>query len=186
MVGEVASSVDVDKATEEGDNLEYARLQVRTLKSCNVRLKKGMKINGQILNIYMEEEQPNFLEGKCKFTYNHYASSNSVTSSESFVEGTNLSEKSVDEEGKLGEEELRWPEELKEGGKGNTPNKTKFSNEKEGEMQDNQGQEKGVSAYMNKAKELKENLQGLLQGNQLCPYPIWSTLHAKVILFKKR
>ncbi|KAL9331379.1 hypothetical protein ACSQ67_000989 [Phaseolus vulgaris] len=46
-------------------------------------------------------------------------------------------------------------------------------------MQDNRGREKGVGAYMNKAKELKENLQGLLQGNQLCPYPIWSTLHAK-------
>jgi len=55
------------------------------------------------------------------------------------VEGTNLSEKSVDEEGKPGEEELRWPKELEEGGKSNITKKTKFMNEEEGEMQDNQG-----------------------------------------------
>jgi len=96
MVGEVASLVDIDRATETWDNLEYARLQVRTLKSGSAKITKGMKINGQILNIYIEEEKPNFFEGKCKCVYNHYASSDSVTSSESSMEGTNFSVKSVD------------------------------------------------------------------------------------------
>jgi len=60
VVGEVASLVDIDKATESLDNLEYARLQVRLLKSCSARLAKGMKINDHVYNICIEEEHLNF------------------------------------------------------------------------------------------------------------------------------
>lgn len=65
VIGEVATLVDIDKATKAWENLEYARLQVRLLKSCCARLAKGMMINGHVYNICIEEEQPNFFEGKC-------------------------------------------------------------------------------------------------------------------------
>lgn len=88
VVGEVVSLVFIDKATKSWDNLEYARLQLRLLKSCSISLAKGMKINGHVYNICIEEEHPNFVEDKCKCTFNHYASSGSITLSESFVEET--------------------------------------------------------------------------------------------------
>ena len=82
VIGEVATLVNIDKAIEAWENLEYARLQVRLLKSCCARLAKGMMINDHVYNICIKEEQPNFFEGKCKCTYNHYATSDNVTSSE--------------------------------------------------------------------------------------------------------
>jgi len=86
VIGEVATLVDIDKATKAWENLEYARLQVRLLKSSNARLANGMMINGLVYNVCIEEEQPNSFEGKCMCTYNHYVTSDSVTSSESFME----------------------------------------------------------------------------------------------------
>jgi len=56
VVGEVASLVDIDEASYAWDNLEYARLQVRQVKSCKVELSKRFQINGQIYNISIIEE----------------------------------------------------------------------------------------------------------------------------------
>lgn len=78
----------VDKSTTSWDNLEYARLQVRILKNHNVRMAKGLRINGEVYSIFIEEEYPSVSEGQCKCSDNHYASSDSVTSSESFVAET--------------------------------------------------------------------------------------------------
>ena len=103
--------MDINKATKAWENLEYAKFQVRLLKSCCVRVAKEMMINDHVYNICIEEEQPNFFEGKCRCTYNHYAFSNSVTSSESFMEETQWSKKSEEEEGGQGVGEVRWLEE---------------------------------------------------------------------------
>ena len=49
------------------ENLEYARLQVRLLKNSNAKVTKSMRIksmriNGQMLSIYIEEEHPTKFE----------------------------------------------------------------------------------------------------------------------------
>ena len=153
VVSEVASLVDIDKATEAWDNLEYARLQVRLLKSCSARLAKGMKINDQVYNICIEEEQPYLFGEKCKCTFNHYASSDSMTSSKSFVEESMLSEKSDEEMGMYVTEEVRRPTVVVESGKDGSPHKTKKSNIEEWSAQCNCGQEISGSVYTNKEKE---------------------------------
>jgi len=56
VVGEKASLVSIDNSTLLWENLEYARLQVRVQKNHNVRLAKGMRINGQVYSILIEEE----------------------------------------------------------------------------------------------------------------------------------
>jgi len=86
VVGEVASLVSIDEATEYWENLEYTRLQVCLLKSCNGRLSKGMRINGQVYNICIEKDIPRKVGSICKCTYNHYASFDSISSLDSFVE----------------------------------------------------------------------------------------------------
>jgi len=79
VVGKVASLVTIDKSME-WEVLEYARLA------------KGMRINGQIHNISIEEEDPRGNGGQFNFPYNHYVTSDSVSSSDSFVEETLFSE----------------------------------------------------------------------------------------------
>jgi len=116
VVGEVASLVSIDEDTMNWENLEYARLQVRLLRSCNVRLSKAFKINGQIYNINIEEEVPYGREGKCDCRYNQCYSSDSITSSESFVEETIFSENNFNEEfhGIIAEEEMTGGQEWNE------------------------------------------------------------------------
>jgi len=113
-------------------------------------------INGHVYNICIEEEQPNFFEGKCRCTYNHYASSNSVTLSESFVEETQLSEKSEEEEGGQGAREVWWSEEVVGGRKDDKPHKTKMLNVEEWFVHVASGQEKSGCGYTNEEKEKLE------------------------------
>jgi len=98
VVGEVATLVSIGKSTMLWENLEYARLQVCLLKSCNARLAKDMQINDQMYSIYIEEEYPIKNGGQCKCTYNYFASSDSVSSLETYVEETIFYEKSCEEE----------------------------------------------------------------------------------------
>ncbi|XP_068475216.1 uncharacterized protein [Phaseolus vulgaris] len=98
VVGEMASLVSIDKATLLWENLEYARLQVRLLKNRNARLAKKMKINDQILSIFVKEETPCETKGLCKCRYDGFASSDSIASSETFVEETACSVNSCEEE----------------------------------------------------------------------------------------
>jgi len=58
VIGEVASLVGIDEATTKWENLEYARIQVRALKSCKAEMSKAFRINGQVYNICLVEEDP--------------------------------------------------------------------------------------------------------------------------------
>jgi len=116
VVEEVASLISIDEDTMNWENLEYARLQVRLLRSCNVRLSKAFKINGKIYNINIEEELPYGREGKSDCRYNQYDSSDSITSSETYVEDTIFSENNFNEDyhGSVAEEETIGERERKE------------------------------------------------------------------------
>lgn len=98
MVGEVAALMSIDKSTLLWENLEYARLQGRLLKSCNARLAKSMQINDQILSISIEEEFSAVNECQCKCAPNGFESSDSVSSSETYVEETALSVNNCEKE----------------------------------------------------------------------------------------
>jgi len=58
VVGEVMSLVTIDETTSSWENLEYARIQVRLLKSCKVGVANDFLINGQVYNISLVEEEP--------------------------------------------------------------------------------------------------------------------------------
>ena len=58
VVGEVALVVPIDDATLSWENLEFARFQVRNLLSCEVGVLKTFRINGQVFNISLVEEEP--------------------------------------------------------------------------------------------------------------------------------
>jgi len=88
FVGQMASLMAIDEATELWGNLEYARIQVRILKSYSARLSKGVRINGQVYNIFIEEEFSTQEGSVCMCTYNHYATSENISSSESYVAKT--------------------------------------------------------------------------------------------------
>jgi len=88
MVGEVASLVDIDASTRSWENLEFARLQVRLIKSGTAELTKGFKINGRVYNISIVEERPSQGKGECLCPEYHLSSSDSISSSETIVEET--------------------------------------------------------------------------------------------------
>jgi len=72
MVGEVATPVAIEEATTSWENLEFARIQVRLLKSCKVGMSKGFRINGKVYNISIVKEEPKQGGGACKCSVNHY------------------------------------------------------------------------------------------------------------------
>ena len=126
LVGEVATLVAVHDSTTMWENLEYARLQVRLPKNRNANMAKSMKINDQVLSIYIEEEHPAELGGQCMCIRNLYDSSDSVSSSETYVEETALRRCSGEEVAMCGGEDRRVEEEMEEGD-GSSANKTKYT-----------------------------------------------------------
>ena len=88
--------MSVDDATLSWENLKFARLQVRTLQSCSFRWVKSMRFNDLTCSIVMEEDLSTDGGGNCKC--NTIDSSDSVSSSETYVEETSLSVKSCEEE----------------------------------------------------------------------------------------
>ncbi|XP_068461571.1 uncharacterized protein [Phaseolus vulgaris] len=98
VVGEMATLVSVDNSTLVWENLEFARLQVRILKNCNARLKKDMRINNKIYSIFIEEENPSAKGNPCKCSAYEFGSSDSVSSVDTYVEETELSVNSCEEE----------------------------------------------------------------------------------------
>jgi len=95
VVGEIASLISVDKATESWEIIEYVRLQVRVPRSCRASLSKGMCINGEIYSINIKEEDPRVHGGLRRWRSNLYTTSECVSSLESFVEETVVSEDNV-------------------------------------------------------------------------------------------
>ena len=74
VVGEVATVVELDEATLSWDCLEYARCQVRLLKSCKAEFTKEFRINGRMYNITVVEEAE---KSCCKCTFHNEGSSSS-------------------------------------------------------------------------------------------------------------
>jgi len=106
--GEVASLVEVDESTLSWENLEYACLQVRLLKSCKAEMRKGFRINGHVYNITIVEEVLNQEKGECTCTHYHFNSSDSISSSETVVEETFFSVRSIEEENDYSHGGKRW------------------------------------------------------------------------------
>jgi len=98
VVGERTSLVSIDNSTLLWENLEYARLQVRVQKNHNVRLAKGMRINGQEYSILIEEEIPCGCRGRCRCCYDGLGSSDSISSLETYVEESACFVNSCEEE----------------------------------------------------------------------------------------
>jgi len=97
------------------------------LKSRKVDLSKGFQINGILYNVILVEEL-NCFDGdkcRCKCVHNFKCSSDSVSSFESFVEDSVLSEKLSNEEGEKGEGSRWWSEVTKGVGRGWVTGKTK-------------------------------------------------------------
>ena len=78
------------------ENLEYARLQVRLLKSCKAEMMKSLKINGKMYNVTIVEEVFTQERGECWCSHDHLASADSVSSTETMVEETFLSGRSIE------------------------------------------------------------------------------------------
>jgi len=132
-VEDVATVEEVDEASMSWNRLEYARFQVRMLKSRKAELSKGLWINGTLFNITLVEELNRF-DGdncRCKCVHNYECSSDNVSSFESFVEDSVLSENLNNEGGENRDDSRWWPEVGKGEGWGCSTEKTKKGLEKE-------------------------------------------------------
>ena len=109
-----ASLIYINKATESWEMLAYARLQVRILKVDSARLAKCVQINKQLCNIFIEEA-PLCSEDSYKIKSAPSESSDSVSSSETYVEETNFTANNGLEEYRLWEGEDYWSNGAKEG-----------------------------------------------------------------------
>jgi len=118
VVGEVASLVDVDEATMAWECLEYARIRVRVLQSSKAEMAKEFRINGVVYNVTIVEEVASYGSSVpvCKCALNHDSSSDSVSSTETFVENTFMSADSGNLDG--GDEEGIWRRSEKHDGEG--------------------------------------------------------------------
>ncbi|XP_068477286.1 uncharacterized protein [Phaseolus vulgaris] len=113
VVGEVATVVGLDEATLSWDCLEYARCQVKMLKSCKADLSKEFRINGRLYNVTVVEEaaKSGRVDYCSKCAFHNEGSSISSSSVESFVADSLVSEKfSEDEDGS--EARYGWPEKV--------------------------------------------------------------------------
>jgi len=115
VLGESNELVAIDASTLSWENLEYARLQVRSRLRCNIRVVKSVRINNHTCSILIEEET---LEshGGLHLAKHNDIDSDSVSFSETYVEETTLSTKSCEEGEKLGFGEVFRPAGEEEGG----------------------------------------------------------------------
>jgi len=97
VLGESTTLVSVDTSTLLWENLEYARLQVRSRLSCNTRTVKSTQINNHTCSILTEEEAPVNYGGLHMDNHCDLDSSDSVSSTETYVKETILSTKSCEE-----------------------------------------------------------------------------------------
>jgi len=97
VVGDLATMIDIDDATLMWENLEFARLKVRIENNRFIRVARKYRINDQNISVFIEEEHPVVLEGQCKDSHRNYDSSDSITSTETYVEESAFSVKSNEE-----------------------------------------------------------------------------------------
>ena len=86
VVGDAATLISIDNATLVWENLQFARLKVRLGIKRYIRVAKKMKINGQLLSISIVEELPLSTVDHCKGCHHLYESSDSISSSDTYVE----------------------------------------------------------------------------------------------------
>jgi len=162
VVGKEATLVSVDDATLSWENLEFARLLVRTHLSHRLRWARTMRLNDLVCNIVMEEELSADGGDSCKC--NVFDSTDSVSSSETYVEESSLSLKS-------GEDELRqWAgessrpnreeDDRQEKVRGNlgTLSEKQFFKDLSTGIRDNQ--EKSCSSIMKEVSESRTPMEG--------------------------
>ena len=90
-------------------------VKIRVSNSCKFEVSKGIRINGHIYNISINEEEPIQRGGSCFCPKQLYASSDSISSMDSFIGETIFSDK-VFEDGDVNTvAPPRWGEEAKEG-----------------------------------------------------------------------
>ena len=89
--------VSIDKSTLTWEVLEYARLLVRVQNLGSVRMMRTVQINKHVCSIFIEEEAIGCEGGGCNGNHYAYESSDSVSSSETYVEDTDCSVKSGEE-----------------------------------------------------------------------------------------
>jgi len=100
-----AEVVVVDEDTLSWEVVEFARVNIRVQNIGSVRWARRIQINGHRCSVLVEEEPIDSLEWGCKENLSWEASSNCVSSSETYVEETAFSKRSGDDgRGEAGEE----------------------------------------------------------------------------------
>jgi len=99
VVGDIATLIDIDDATLMWENLEFARLKVGIENNRFIRVARKIRINDQNIRVSLEEEHPMAVAGPCKVSHCNFDSSDSVTSTQTYVEESAFSVKSDEEEG---------------------------------------------------------------------------------------
>lgn len=89
--------LEVDEATRLWENLEYARLQVRVLIFGKSEMVKSIRINGKVYDITIVEEVSTQESGECACMQDDFASSDSISSSETVVEEISFSGRSIED-----------------------------------------------------------------------------------------
>ena len=105
LIGDLAPSamlVGIDSFTESWENLEFARIQVRILKCESAKMAECVRINNQLCNILIEEEFPSWCGDSGKNVILSSVSSESVSSSETYIEETIFKGMSGEDENILG------------------------------------------------------------------------------------
>lgn len=169
LVGEEASLVSIDETTVMWENLEYARLQVRLLKNRNARMVKSMMINEQEVTIYVEEEKLIRLEGQCMCHRNYLDTSDSISSSETYVEESDSSVFNGEEED-LSEGKVRRPEEKEEEGADMSANTTKAPLSWATATKGDKGQNKATRLYTKEETKGNEEAALVSQSEQDLTY----------------
>jgi len=108
VIGVLAPSttlISIDHSSELWENVEYARLHVRILKFESVRMAKCVRVNNLLCNIFIDEKIPVFYESRCKDNHCSIESSDSVSSSETYIEETEFVVNNGEEENRLWEGE---------------------------------------------------------------------------------
>ncbi len=109
-ISATATMVAIDKSTLIWEVLEYARLLVRVQNLGSVRMMRRVKINKHVCSIYIEEEVNGSVGGGCNGNQFTDESSDSVSSSETYVEDTDCSAKSGEEKVRRRAGKDRWTE----------------------------------------------------------------------------
>jgi len=96
-----AAVIFVDEATLTWEVLEYARVQVRVQNGISARWARKVQINDHLCSVLVEEEPNDCLGWGCKEISHWDDSSDSVSSSETYVEETAFSVRSGEEQNRF-------------------------------------------------------------------------------------